>query len=120
MVYKNGAGPHAREGASFAERDRPQVTVVANASEDEVATRRRFARCRRARSAKFVGPFGGGGRGSVVNDDFVAASAFQMSCHGKPHDAQPKKATLLNSRLLSAFAPKISADYSRQACRRQL
>ena len=93
MVDKHRARLRTRERPALSKRDGTQIVIVADAGEDKIAALRRLSGGRRARSAVRGDPLGGGGRGSVVDDD-VMACPLQVTGHRKTHDAQSPERNL--------------------------
>ena len=87
MIDEDRARAHAGEGPVFAQADRPEVVVVADAGEHELAVLPGLPRPRRAAPAESLDPPRGDRGGPVVDDDVVARCP-EMPGHGKSHHAK--------------------------------
>jgi hypothetical protein len=86
MVDEDRARPHAGESPVGAKRDRPQILVVADAGEDDIAIVSRRARIWRAVAAMLRDPAFGLGDGAII-DLCLVPLGFEMAGHRIAHHA---------------------------------
>ena len=91
MIDEDRAALHTGKGAVLAEHDRPQVVVIADATEDDFPALRGLARRRLMLAAELFRPLLGFGGRAVVDGDDVAALLGEMSGHRVAHHAETQK-----------------------------
>ena len=102
VVYKDGAGLHARKSAIVAQHNGAQVVVIAHAAEHHARAFDGFARRGSLMAAgEFLNPGLSLGGCAVVGCDLMARHG-QMPRHGVAHDAQAQKCDLGGGRWVVA------------------
>ena len=91
MIHENRALLHGGQRAVRSERHLPQIIVISDTGEDEIAAAYCLCRCPPESAAVFGSPPLCLCGGAVIDRDDMAALVFQVTCHRIAHDAEAEK-----------------------------